>query len=100
MTQREKFEEFVNSKGQPLTRNGDRYLSFATQFAWEAWQAALPWTNVEDGLPDNSFPVIANDGHDSYCAAYAGRWLDLEVTDRAGDYWPLDNVKRWMPLPE
>lgn len=102
---RERFEAWAKSKNYMLAESiipgdGMTYRYSTTEAAWRGYQAALPWTNVDDGLPDNIDSVIANDGHDSYCAAYAGRWLDLEVTDRAGDYWPLDNVKRWMPLPE
>lgn len=102
---RERFEAWAKSKNYMLAESiipddGMTYRYSTTEAAWRGYQAALPWTNVEDGLPDNGDPVIANDGHDSYCAMYAGRWLDLEITDRDGDNWPLDNVKRWMPLPE
>lgn len=54
-TDRAAFEALALSKQMSVFRyesNGD-YIWGPTQFAWEAWQAAIAsrWTNIADGLP-------------------------------------------------
>ena len=69
------------------------------------WADAHPrWISVEDELPpknseydDNSIEVLATDGNRVYkaiyriCEFYSG-WVTY-------DFWPLDNITHWMPLP-
>ncbi|ASK18434.1 hypothetical protein [Halomonas sp. N3-2A] len=107
--QRERFEAWAVKPPREwcVIRQGERniwpdqYCDYHVQCAWESWQVALPWTNVEDGLPDNGESVVASDGETSACGMYVEpNWYDLELTDRAGDNYPLEGVKRWMPLPE
>ena len=93
MTERERFEEWANSRGlcTQIGRYGGYILS-TTSAAWRAWQAARAWRPIETAPKDGSLVW----GFSSYekipyaCCWDEGKWISEEY-----DVHPT----HWQPLP-
>ena len=95
---RREFEEWAESKNFSLPK-GNRYISPATDIAWESWQAARErkWKPIETAPRDGTrFLAIEKDNSISVVMAgesYDGDfiWYNMEMIHVIATHW--------MPLP-
>lgn len=64
------------------------------------------WISVKDRLPKIGVEVLifdadsSNDFHDVWSLARDEEYDDIGWNDKNGDWYYLDDVTHWMPLPE
>lgn len=106
-TNRREFEEWVDHQGFSLIREHEGYWGDATQWSWEAWQAARErqWMPIETAPKDT--PILASDQFGVMSVVY---WRDVSSSHLPRYAWSshYDNEymhhveafpSHWMPLP-
>ena len=107
-TNRSEFEEWAESKNFSLPK-GNRYISPATEIAWEAWQAARErqWLPIESA-PKNGRVILTWDGVNMSLCNWANCSEVWEQEERMGwssgyDCSTMSHDEEypthWIPLP-